>query len=293
MEICTPSPMQNSYSAETYEAIGLSVAFEALRSLVNHGLMHFAGVSSGPSEVEARFKSSTHRDLFHIRLLDFVHEPGDKDLLGEKLSCLGVLELAGAKPLLATADQGVVLAKAASDLRIWLDHEIVPKLWLARIDLEVRLSVSRLQLLKIAGNQAKHNLSRLTGVSMQIKKLLADNGHDVPLAQIPFVLDDFRAHVGENILIYYGSWAAELINNLTWALFRYIEPIYQQRIIRLEEETHGMYRFEPLPGVDPLSTDHCWLHRLLNEARSPPCVRPFTAARSFRGTSSLEWEYTG
>ncbi len=282
--------MSDPSSPEILEAIGLSVAFDALRDLVNRLLMEFVPLPSYPGEMQVLFKSTPHRDLFYIRLLDFVHEGGSKDLLGEKMSCLEVLEKAGASPRLSDAGSARELVSATAELRSWLHEVIHPKFWLGSINVQARLSVTRLQLLKIAGNQAKHNIARLTGISQQVQTLLAKHGHDIPLAQIPFALDDFREQLGENTLIYYGSWLAELINNVTWALFRYIEPVYHRHVIHEDGTLPGMYRFLPLPGVDPNSPEHWWLHRLLNEARRQPYIPRFKASRFLRAQSSLEWE---
>lgn len=282
--------MSTPSSPETLEAIGLSVAFDALRDLVNRLLMEFLPLASYPGEMQVRFKSTPHRDLFYIRLLDFVHEGGSKELLGEKMSCLEVLEKAGAHPQLSDPGSALELASAAADLRSWLHEVIHPKFWLGSINVHARLSVTRLQLLKIAGNQAKHNLARLTGVSQQVQTLLAVHGHHVPLAQIPFALDDFREHLGENVFIYYGSWLAELINNVTWALYRYVEPVYHRHVVYEDGALPGMYQFIPLPGVDPNSPEHWWFHRLLNEARRQPYIPRFKTSRFLRAQSSLEWE---
>lgn len=184
----------------------------------------------------------------------------------------------------------LLLASAAAELRGWMDLVIHPKFWLSSIDVNARLSVTRLELLKITGNQSKHNLARLTGVSMQVHSLLVKHGHDVLLTSVPFALDDLRDHLGHNIFIYYGSWLAELINNLTWALYRYVEPIYSRRIVYIDDPMPGYYRFAPLVGVDPASHEHAWLHRLLNHARRQPSVPPFKASRHLKLQSGLEWE---
>lgn len=284
-----PTPAQS----EVQEAIGLCVAFQALRHLVNYNLMDFRDVEGAPGEMEVVFKSEPHRDLFYIRLLDFAHESGSKDLLGDALSCLAVIERAAASPRLFGTGPARELADAASALRAWLDQDIHPQFWLASVSLQVRLSVSRVALLRIIGNQAKHNTARLTSVCKQVHALFDQQGHPLPLNQIPFVLEDLREHLGENIFIYYGSWIAELINNLAWALYRHLEPVYHDHIVCVDGSLPGMYRFKPLPGVDPTSLEHLWFHRLLNEARARPFVRPFTAPHYLKARSSLEWESNG
>ncbi|MEN5204982.1 hypothetical protein ABE473_11020 [Stenotrophomonas sp. TWI700] len=277
---------------ETLEVIGLSIAFEALKSMVNRSMLDVLHLSDGSGEVEVRFKSTPHRDLFYIRLLDFAHEGGSRRLLGTAtdMSCLEILETVGSAPRLSTPESAQELAHAAAQLRTWLEHTVQPKFWLGDIDINARLSVTRLRLLKIVGNQAKHNMSRLTGVCGQVQKLLADNGHDVAFELMPFAIEDLRAHLGENMFIYYGSWLAELLNDLTWALYRYVRPIYQRQIVFEEGPLPGFYRYEPLAGVDPKSPAHFWLYRLLNDARSTPYIPPFRASHYLKQQSGLEWE---
>lgn len=278
---------------DVQEAVGLCVAIGALRDLVNHSLMDFRHLSESPGETEVVFKSSPHRDLFYIRLLDFVLEKGGGDLFGEARSCLTVLERTGANPLLSAPMHAQGLSEAASALRAWLDHVINPRLWLSSVGISVRLSVSRIALLRIIGNQAKHNAGRLTGVSKDVQRLLSDQGHSVSLAQIPFVLEDFRDHLGENIFIYYGTWIAQLVNDLAWAIHHYIEPVYRERIVKVDGALPGMYRFDPLPGVSPGSPEHMWFHKLLNEARTLPYVQPFRTPSYLKKKCSLEWESGG
>lgn len=285
-------PAMADQTPETLEVIGLSIAFEALRSMVNRTVFDFLHVSDGSGEAEVRFKSSSHRDLFYIRLLDFAHESGSRRLLGtlEDMSCLEILETIGTSPRLSTPESADALKHAAAQLRSWLSQAVQPKFWLGEININARLSVTRLQLLKIAGNQAKHNMSRLTGVCGQVHRLLIDNGYDVPSDLMPFVLEDLRAHLGENMFIYYGSWLAELLNELTWALYRYVRPVYQRQIVFEEGPFPGFYRYEPLPGVDPKSPAHSWLYRLLNEARNTPSIPSFRASHYLKQRSGLEWE---
>jgi len=275
------------------EAIGLCIAAEALGDIVNHALLDFTPVNTRPGEMEVRFKSRAHRDLFLIRVLDFVHEKGASTLLGDKISCLGVLERAAAEQVLSPGAAADELASAAREARVWLEQPIRPKFWLGNIDADVRLNVTRLQLLRISGNQAKHNLARLTFVSRDLHALLAEHGYDVPIEKIPFALDDLREHLSENLFLYYGGWIAELMNNLAWAIHRYITPLYCRSYRSLDGEMEGMYRFEPPHGVEPNTVEHAWFHNLMNYARRNPHVQPFRTSRFLREQSSLEWDDQG
>jgi hypothetical protein len=55
------------------------------------------------------------------------------------------------------------MKEALEELESWLNHKKEITLWLPTLNTNAKISVSRLEFLKISGNQSKHNLSRLTG----------------------------------------------------------------------------------------------------------------------------------
>ena len=281
--------MTSPLSPEEREAIGLCICCDALQELVNHSMLQVTPVSVYPGEMEVRFQTGVHRDLFLIRLLDLLSEKGAGTLLGERISGLGVLEKTATHRVLSPGNAGDNLDTAVAAMKDWLEASITPKFWLPNIDLDVRMTVTRHQLLKISGNQAKHNPSRLTVVSKEFKDLLEMHGHLVPLEVIPFVLDDLRDHLSDNLFIYYGSWIAELLNNVRWGIQRYLEPTFEQAYRTIDGGFSGQYRFEVPTGIRPQSPSHTWFHNLMDHVRKGPIVPPFRASRFLREQSSLEW----
>ncbi len=67
-----------TYSTTERETIGLCICLEAVGDIANHALLTLRDVSAYPGEAEVIFQTSVHRDLFLIRLLDFVKENGSK-----------------------------------------------------------------------------------------------------------------------------------------------------------------------------------------------------------------------
>ncbi|MDQ0045390.1 hypothetical protein [Variovorax boronicumulans] len=63
------------------EAIGRCIGMEAIDDIANRLLFHVRDVEAHPGEAELIFDTGVHKDLFLIRLLDFVKEGGDKRLL--------------------------------------------------------------------------------------------------------------------------------------------------------------------------------------------------------------------
>ena len=91
----------------------------------------------------------------------------------------------------------------------------------------------RIEFLFILGNHVKHNLSRLTGVSRRIAEILAGHRDQVQVEQVALALDDFGEHLGEDYFAYYGSWLAELVNNVRWGTQDYLLPTFQAAYVRV------------------------------------------------------------
>ena len=280
--------MNNVLSPIEREVIGLSICCDALSDLVNHAMLLFTKVESRPGEMEVRFRTESHRNLFLIRLLDFLSEKGSADLLGEKTSCLGVLEQAASQRHLSPGNVGDDLAQAVEAMHDWLEASITIKPWLSTISLTVSLSVTRHQLLRISGNQAKHNPSRLSAVSKEVQTLLGQAGHSVEIEMIPFVLDNLRDHLSDNFFIYCATWIAELLNDVQWGLQHYLSPVYEQSY-RSDPYIEGFFHFDPPTAITPGSTTHMWFRGLMGHVRKRPIIPRFRASESLRGQSSLEW----
>jgi len=263
------------------EAIGLCIVCEAIEDIVNHMLLDIRYGDDLSGEATAYFPTPVHQQLFLIRLLDFAKEGGDTALTGVKGACLDVLIATCENKSFDVQESIGLLKKATESLKEWLYTPTTLKLWLPTIDVEIDLKVPRLQLLFISANQAKHNLSRLTGLARSIHEMLKSHGHDVPLEQIPLALEDFREHLNEDFFIYYGTWLAELINEVRWGIQQYLLPTFQTSYRLAPEINEIAYRYEypaSIKGVIPRS----WFWRLMNHIRSGPCVKRFRTAKYFK-----------
>jgi hypothetical protein len=139
------------------------------------------------------------------------------ELTGVKVSCLDVLTAACQTRSFGIGDSIVPLTQATAALRDWLNAQTTFQMWLPTLSLNAQLTVQRIEFLYILGNHAKHNLSRLTRISKTIAHVLDRNGYQVAIEEIPLALDDFREHLREDYFVYYGTWLAELVNNVRWA----------------------------------------------------------------------------
>ena len=278
-----------TYSLIEQEAINLCICLEAVADISNHALFKVVDVASIPSQTESHFHSYIHKELFLIRVLDFVKEKTDLNLTGVKGSCIDTLKNVCHTRCFDISNSICHLENSVQELDAWLSHRKLISLWLPTLDLNAEVEVSRLDFLKISGNHSKHNLSRLTAVSKDITKLLEGHGYSVPIEQIPLALDDFREHLQENYFSYYGTWLSELMNNIRWGIQNYLQPFYNQAYIRVESDSY-MYRYE-YPSEIKNDIPKQWYWRLMNNIRSRPHHKKFSGAYYLKEESSLEDDF--
>lgn len=277
-----------TYSTAERETIGLCICLEAVSNIANHSLLTLRDVSAYPGEAEAIFQSRVHRDLFLIRLLDFAKETVSKQLTGVTGSCLAVLKQACTTRCFNVNGNVAELQNSVEALEAWLSEKKEITLWLPTLDINAKIKISRVDFLNITGNHSKHNLSRLTGVSRDVAKMLAEHGYSVPEEQIPLALDDFREHLAENYFVYYSTWLAELLNNIRWGLQSYLTPIFVLSY-KSDPTNVPMYRYEYPPEItNPVARE--WFWRLMNNVRSRPYFKKFSGAHYLKKESSLEWQ---
>lgn len=266
-----------NYSAEEREAIGLCIALEALNDIVNHALLTVRQVSEGSGEAEVRFPTRIHQSMFLVRLLDFAKEGGDATLTGVDGSCLAVLQAACSSKSFDVEGTVGALRASTSALASWLDATTPLTLWLPSLNVEAKLVVPRSQFLYIAGNQAKHNISRLTGLSKLVAGMLTANGYPTSPEQVPIALDDFHEHLQEDYFAYYGTWLAELLNNVRWGIHIYLLPTFQKSFTP-DVDGSVMYSYR-YPASITNASPREWFWRLMNNVRTGPYLKPFTGTR--------------
>lgn len=266
-----------SSSTAEKEAIGICIALEGIDDIVNHALLDLTDVSAYPGEIEVRYKSHVHQQIFLVRLLDFVKEGGDFSLTGIEGSCLDVLIAACDRKAFDSDGSVSALRDAVDALTSWINAETTFRMWLPTLQIDATLTVSRMEFLFIVGNHVKHNLSRLTVVSKRVVKLLERNGYSVELEQVPLALDDFREHLQEDYFVYYGTWLTELFNNVRWGLQDYLNPAFQRAYSKVPgEDLRYQYNF-PDSITSPVS--RVWFCRLMNNLRKEPYLKRFTGVR--------------
>jgi len=268
------------------EAIGLCIALEAVGNMINHDLLEIKEASMSSGEAEVNFHTHIHQELFIVRLLDFVKEKGDNNLIGVSGSCLKVLQSACDTCSFNQDNSIELLKKSVQILNEWLSYKISIKLWLPTLDIDANVEVPRLKFIEVSGNICKHNLSRLTGISNQLFSILESKGYSVQLEQIPLALDNFRKNLNENYFVYYGTWLTEMLNNIIWGIHRYLQPIYNASLIK-DDSNDIRYHYK-YPNEITQKIPKQWFWRLMNNVRNKPYLRKFVGSHLLKGPSSLE-----
>jgi hypothetical protein len=268
------------------EVIGLCICIEALDDMVNRAMVDVVPITSFPGEMQAMFMTTAHKDLFLIRALDFVHEGGSESLTGTKGSCLDVLKKACLTKTFDINESCEELIDTSQELHDWLNAIQEIDLWLGSLDIQVKLSITRKQLIYFSGNQSKHNVSRLTNVSRRFADALIAAGHNISSKEMILALDDVREHLSGNYFSYYSTWLVQLFANLRHAIHVYLLPEYRLRYRMVDYDT-GQYEFL-LPEFALEGTDKTWFWRLMNHVRDEPIFPKLKAWRHLRDKSSLE-----
>lgn len=277
-----------TYSTEEQEVINLCICLEAVGDIANHELFYIIDDSSLQEQALVCFHSSTHQQMFFIRLLDFAREETDKGLTGMKdSSCLQVLKSVCQTKYFDCDNSISTLEESVLALEDWLLQKKTISLWLPTLEIEAVIEVSRMDFLRIFGNHSKHNLARLSRVSKAIYEILDNHGYSVSVKEIPLALDDFQEHLQENYFAYYGTWLAELVNNIRWGIQAYLWPAFLLAYKRVPNDPDGRYIYEYPPEIqDRLAKE--WFWRLMNNILTRPYHKKFCGLSSLKKQSSLE-----
>lgn len=265
-----------TYSKEERETIGLCIALEAVNDIVNRALLEVRDAHNSRGEAEIYFPTRTHQSMFLIRLLDFAKEGGAEALTGVNGSCLAVLQAACTTRSFDIDNSVTALRESTTALANWLDASAPLTMWLPAMNVEAKLNVPRYELIYIAGNYAKHNIGRLTGLSKRIACLMKQSGYDTSIEQVPFALHDFQEHLSEDYFAYYSTWLTELMNNVRWGIQKYLEPTYRASFTPdIDGDSKYAYRYpSSINKVIPRE----WFWRLMNNVRTGPYLKPFVGS---------------
>ncbi len=273
-----------AFSRTEQEAIVLYAVWDMIDGMVN-----FEIFTDKPKAFDAQltFQTATHRHMFNVLLADFLSKPakGTFDLPEANGSAstdhtyLFYLRQICDAPLLGpNADS---LRPPVENFVEWLEERCVAeKVWFPSIEVQTDISIQRILFIKICGDIAKHNFSRLDRNVDRLIKILRENDIEIDEGQGFVLLPEFYDWFHNNIFAYHATMIAEHLNNIRWGIFEYLLPEFARSFEIIDAETR-MYKFNfPENCQNALAQAMYW--NLMNQVRSRPWFPKFETSQFLR-----------
>lgn len=279
------------------EAIILNAIWDMIDEMVNFAI--FAKLGPKFHNTNLLPKTNNTRRLFHVLLVDFLSplNPGRSGSTKGQLPFNLPQPPSGARSsdltflfyLRQVCDSPKLgpdfppLTNSLEAFASWLEaNSFVPKVWFPAIEVETDLTIERKTWIKICGDIGKHNFARLEGNVNKIVAILGRHGHPIDEGMGYLVLPEFWEWFHTHLFAYHTSTIAEFLNNIRWAIFRYLAPEYTRAYRRIDDD--GMYEYLYPEGIDnPLARSMYW--DLMNRCRAKPFFPEFSV------TEHLKAEY--
>lgn len=251
------------------EVVVLNAIYELIDSAVNHEVLLLG--DADPTAV--MFKSSTHGRYFNIVLVDLLSQT-DKNGLVEPVPYLRALHEITERPAFDVDDSIGDLRICCRQFRAWLDGTFtIERVWLPSVAVKSDIQLSRLDLVKTAGNICRHNVLRAVGIAESVRHLLEENGVTVDLDQALLALSDMYEWLHTDVFIYHSSTIAEFLNSLRWGIYSYLQPQFRASIV-WDDANPPRYSYTVPRGLESAYARSCYWD-LMNKVRRKPYVRRF------------------
>jgi hypothetical protein len=259
------------------EVVVLYAVWDMIFGMVNRSMFKTDFLPAG----ELHFRSHESQSLFAILIADFLSLPSE-GIFGlprpvvpsERIdrTFLFYLKKISLSPCLE--GNAASLMQTVDLFAHWLNAKtVIPNIWLPTLEIEVTLQIHRITLLELCGNAAKHGFARLSGDVGLTEQLLKNHGHNLSDGK------SFHAHAEltewlaqEGPLNYLAPVVAEHLNNIRWALYEYLTPVFQKYAYS-NDGRHFRFHF-PVDCNLSLVREFYW--SLMNEVIREPFFPRFT-----------------
>lgn len=258
------------------EVIILRNVYDHIGEMVNFSLFEIQNFD-GDSVI--MFKGVSQRKLFFILLVDFLSITDKRGPIGRTSFLGGIVEVCK-NPCFSKNSSEQELLFVTEKFINWLNENRRVDIWMPSINAQLELSISRLDALKMSGDIAKHNYLRASGVALRLQEILKGAGIEVSFQQAILALPDFCGRFQDDILIYLSSHICEFLNNIRWAIHRYLRPEFA-RSYRKNKDSSFSYGFTVPAEIESEYARDCYWS-LMNYLRGDPYMEKFTIAQSFK-----------
>jgi hypothetical protein len=164
---------------------------------------------------------------------------------------------------------------------IQLEHDGETRnFWFPTINKAIALKITRIEFIKICGNISKHNILGLSRQAKTIQEIFDKNNVPIELTEALLIMEEFYQQFHDDLLNYHASTIAEFLNNLRWAVYEYLQPLYEQSVECRWDERLKLnlpdYHY-PDDIVNQYVREVFW--NLMNDVRSEPYMPRFTVTR--------------
>lgn len=265
------------------EIVILYAVWDMIYGMVNRSMFKIDFLSSG----ELHFTSNESQELFAILLADFLSLPSD-GLFGlprpvapiERVDKTFLFYLKKICKSPSLEGNPANLMQTVDLFSQWLNTEtVIENVWLPTVEIEVTLKIQRITLLELCGNAAKHGFARLSGDIGVTEQILRNHGHNLTDGK------SFHAHAEltqwfeqEGPLNFLAPVVAEHLNDLRWALYEYLKPVFQKYAYK-SEGRYFRYHY-PADCNLPLIREFYWT--LMNEVIREPFFPRFILGEHVR-----------
>lgn len=249
------------------EIVILYSALTQLRKMHNYCVMELP-------KNQVMFKTDVCQKYYFILLIDFLSQFDEK--IKKNASLLDLLQDIEDNKYLGSKTSFKKLGSAVKRFKKWLNYEDkFKKIWLPDIDKEVKLVVSREDLIRICANMNKHAFLKLSRIRKNIKKIFEENNICVSDADIILCMENLYEWFYKDFLTFYSTVITQHLIDIQWGVYEYLLPLYKKSYKQYYDEKfkHMAYKFVPPKKYDISNGDELFSQLywdLMNKIRSKP-----------------------